>query len=134
MTIDAIKALDIGSRAAEDSVLWLWTTNAHLPEAFGVAAAWGFIYKNTLTWDKQRMGLGDWLRGQTEHCLLCIRGNPTIDLTNQTTLLSAPARKHSQKPEEFYEMVEALCPGSKADVFARTQRDGWASYGDEVSA
>jgi N6-adenosine-specific RNA methylase IME4 len=31
-------------------------------------------------------------------------------------------------------MVEALCPGSKADVFARTQRDGWASYGDEVSA
>src|SRR5262249_52430027 len=86
MSLDAIKALDIGSIAAEDSVLWLWTTNTHLPEAFGVVAAWGFTYKTMLTWAKSRMGLGNWLRGQTEHCLLCVRGRPTITLTNQTTL------------------------------------------------
>ena len=45
---------------------------------------------------------------------------------------NAPAGKHSEKPQEFYELVDALCPGSKLDVFARERRDGWESYGHEV--
>lgn len=133
MTIDAIKALGVCDIAAEDSVLWLWTTNAHLREAFEVVDAWGFSYKTTLTWVKSRMGLGSWLRGQTEHCLFAVRGNPTVNLTNQTTVLHGPVRAHSQKPDEFYAMVEALCPGNRVDVFARTRRPGWATFGDEVS-
>jgi hypothetical protein len=48
------------------------------------------------------MGIGDWLRGQTEHCLMAVRGKPTVSLSNETTLLRAPVRAHSQKPEEFY--------------------------------
>jgi hypothetical protein len=31
----------VGDLAAENAILWLWVTNAHLPEAFGVVAAWG---------------------------------------------------------------------------------------------
>ena len=78
------------------------------------------------------MGTGDWLRGKTEHCLLCIKGKPTIRLTNQTTAIAGPLRKHSQKPDEFYAMVEAMCPGSKVEVFARQTREGWTAHGDEV--
>lgn len=132
MSIEAIKALPVGGMAHEDCVLWLWTTNAHLPESFAVVTAWGFTYKTMLTWDKQRMGTGDWLRGQTEHCLMCVRGKPTLRLTNQTTLLTAKAGKHSAKPDEFYEMVEKLCPGSKLEMFQRTTRDGWTGHGDEA--
>jgi hypothetical protein len=66
------------------------------------------------------MGTGDWLRGKTEHCILAVRGQPTVTLTNQTTLLDGPVREHSRKPEEFYALVEALCPGSKVELFAHS--------------
>ena len=63
---------------------------------------------------------------------MAIKGQPTVNLTNQSTALFAPAGKHSEKPAEFYELVEGLCPGAKLDVFARARRDGWESYGHEV--
>jgi N6-adenosine-specific RNA methylase IME4 len=132
MTLDEIKAWPIASRAFGDSILWLWTTNAFLPQAFELAVHWGFSYKTLLTWGKDKFGTGDWLRGQTEHCLMCIRGKPVTTLTNQSTLLLAPAGKHSEKPEAFYELVEALCPGSKLEIFQRKPRPGWVGWGDEV--
>jgi N6-adenosine-specific RNA methylase IME4 len=132
MTIQEIAELPVQKLAHTDCILWLWTTNAFMAEAYQVAQAWGFTVKTILTWDKQRMGLGDWLRGQTEHCLLAVRGKPVVALRNQTTLLHGTAREHSRKPEEFYALVESLCPGSKCELFARNRRPGWNSYGAEV--
>lgn len=135
MTIEALRALPIGGLAAEDAILWLWTTNAHMPEAFTLLDAWGFEHKTVLTWVKDRMGTGDWLRGQTEHCLMAVKGKPVTLLTNQTTVLLAPVREHSTKPAPFYEMVEALCPGSKVELFARGPvRPGWVAWGAEAEA
>ena len=65
----------------------------------------GFSYKTTLTWGKDRMGTGTWLRGQTEHCLLAVRGKPVLLLTNQSTLLIARRERHSAKPAAFFELV-----------------------------
>lgn len=132
MTIEQIAEMPIRSIAHDNSILWLWVTNSHLPEVWRIVDAWGFTYKTMLTWAKDRMGTGDWLRGQTEHCLMCVRGKPTIVLTNQTTLLRGPLRAHSKKPDEFYSMVEALCPGSKVELFCRRPRDGWEVFGNEV--
>jgi N6-adenosine-specific RNA methylase IME4/ParB-like chromosome segregation protein Spo0J len=132
MTPDAIRALPVAALACDDAVLWLWATNAHLPLAFGLVEAWGFTYKTCLTWVKNKIGTGDWLRGQTEHCLLAVRGKPTVTLKGQSTALPAPARKHSEKPEEFYALVEALCPGSKVELFSRKKRKGWNQHGDEL--
>jgi N6-adenosine-specific RNA methylase IME4 len=133
MTTDEICALPVPGLAHEDSVLWLWATNAHLRDAFRVLDAWGFQQKTVLTWVKDRMGTGDWLRGQTEHCVLALRGNPVVTLTNQSTVLDAPRGEHSEKPEEFYRLVESLCPGSKLEMFARTPRPGWAQWGNEAA-
>lgn len=132
MDLDAIKALPVGDRAEDHCILWLWTTNAFMREAFACLDAWGFTQKTILTWAKDRMGTGDWLRGQTEHCLLAVRGKPLVTLTNQTTLLTAPLREHSRKPEEFYAMVERLCPGTKLEMFARERREGWQAWGNEA--
>jgi ParB/RepB/Spo0J family partition protein len=132
MTTAEVCALPVADIADEDAVLWLWTTNSHLPDAFDVVKAWGFSYKTTLTWGKDRIGTGTWLRGQTEHCLLAVRGKPTLLLSNQSTLLRAPRGKHSAKPAAFFDLVERLCPGSKVELFCRTPRDGWAAFGDEV--
>jgi N6-adenosine-specific RNA methylase IME4/ParB-like chromosome segregation protein Spo0J len=132
MTLEDICAQPVAKRAADDAILWLWTTNAFLREAFAVLDAWGFEHKTMLTWVKKQMGTGDWLRGMTEHCLLAIKGRPLVTLTNQTTALIANRGKHSAKPEEFYALVEALCPGSKLEMFARTKRAGWEPWGAEA--
>jgi N6-adenosine-specific RNA methylase IME4 len=134
MTVEELCKMPVAQLACDDAVLWLWVTNAFLPDVWRIVEAWGFKYKTMLTWAKDRMGTGDWLRGQTEHCLLCVRGKPTLTLTNQTTLLNGPLRAHSQKPDEFYAMVESLCPGSKVELFARQAREGWVSHGNECRA
>ncbi len=133
MALEEIKALPVLDIADRDAILWLWTTNAHLRVAFEVVECWGFQYKTLLTWVKHRMGTGEWLRGQTEHCLLATRGKPVFLHGNHTTVLDGARREHSRKPEEFYCLVEATCPGDKVDLFARQLRGHWQSYGSEVN-
>lgn len=133
MTVEQITAMDIPALALADCVLWLWTTNAFIEEAHRLARVWGFEKKTILTWVKDRMGTGDWLRGQTEHCLMCVRGKPLVTLTNQTTVIYGPMREHSRKPDSFYELVGSLCPGRRVELFAREQREGWEVYGNETN-
>ena len=114
---------------SEDCVLWLWTTNHFMHEAYHLLEFWEFEPKTILTWVKDRFGLGSWLRGQTEHCIMAIHGSPQITLTNQSTIIYGNLREHSRKPDEFYELVDSLCLGSKTDYFSREKREGWVSYG-----
>ena len=130
MSIENIMAFDFPSD--ENSTLWLWATNSFLHDAFHILEAWGFEYKTMLTWFKQKTGVGNYLRGQTEHCLLAIRGNPIFTHVAQGTALIAKAGANSEKPDAFYELVESLCPGNKLDVFGRKKRDGWEVYGDQL--
>jgi len=132
MPIEDIKAMPVREIANDNAILWLWTTSSHLRVAFEVAEAWGFEYKTLLTWIKDRMGTGEWLRGQTEHCLLAARGKPVFLHGAHATALSAVRREHSRKPEEFYHLVEATCPGSKLELFSRQARPGWQAFGNQV--
>jgi N6-adenosine-specific RNA methylase IME4 len=137
MSIAQICALDVGAIAHDDCVLWLWTTNHHMREAFTVLDAWGFKQKTILTWAKDKIGMGDWLRGQTEHCLMAVRGKPVVELTNQPTILFANRpRENSQKPVEFYDFVEGLCPAPRyAYLFSRYRHnEKWDCHGDEAPA
>jgi N6-adenosine-specific RNA methylase IME4 len=134
MAIAEMCALPVPSIMHADSILWLWTTNYYMRHAYEVLDAWGFGSKTILTWAKNKMGNGDWLRGQTEHCILAVRGKPVVTLTNQTTLLHASARAHSEKPREFYDLVESLCPAPRyADLFSRYRHnEKWDCHGDEA--
>jgi N6-adenosine-specific RNA methylase IME4/ribosomal protein S14 len=127
MSIADMCALPVPSIMHEDSILWFWITNHHMREAFEILDAWRFEQKTILTWAKDKMGTGDWLRGQTEHCIMAVHGKPIVQLTNQTTLLRAPVRAHSHKPIEFYDLVESLCPAPRyADLFSRYRHnDKW---------
>jgi len=39
---------------------------------------------------------------------------------------------HSAKPGEFYELVEAVTPGPRLELFARRARAGWDAWGDQA--
>jgi len=134
MSIEQICALPVASIAHEDCILWLWTTNHHMRFAYQALDAFGFQEKTILTWVKDKMGMGDWLRGQTEHCIMAVRGRPAVTLSSQTTVLYGKAREHSRKPDEFFALVEQLCPAPRyAEFFAREARPNWDGHGDEYA-
>ena len=130
MELSEIAKLKIPS--AKDCILWLWTTHHFMRHSFELLDKWGFEEKAILTWVKHRMGLGAWLRSQSEFCIMAIKGKPKVNLTNQTTILNGSLREHSRKPDEFYEMVNELCIGRKLDYFSRESRKGWDTYGNDT--
>ena len=135
MALDAIKALDIASIAADDCVLFLWATMPLLPEALGVMAAWSFAYKTGFVWTKDRVGMGYWVRSQHELLLIGTHGAPPAPAmgTQAMSLIEAPVREHSRKPDQAYEIIESYFPTlPKIELFARGARPGWDRWGAEA--
>jgi N6-adenosine-specific RNA methylase IME4 len=133
MRISDIAALRVDRLAAPDAHLWLWVTNTDWQQQIEVMAAWGFTYKSCLTWIKPRFGLGGYLRNQTEHLLLGVRGRAPIQFRSQGSWFYAPRQEHSHKPEEQYAIIERCSPGPYLELFARRTRPGWHVWGNEVT-
>lgn len=133
MTLVEIKNLPVNSIASDNSVLFLWTTQAFLQSSFDVMAGWGFKYQRLLTWDKANGVCFFGFHHRTEFCLFGYRGRIEMYPKRKAipTLIQGKSEKHSAKPDEFYLLLDRL-PGRKIDVFARKQRDGWSVWGDEV--
>jgi len=121
--------------STENAVLFLWATNPKLEEALQVINSWGFTYKTNIVWVKDRIGTGHYVRGLHELLLICVKGSmPTpMEQTRPPSVLNSPTRKHSQKPDEVYELLESMYPNRKyLELFARNNREEWTSWGNEV--
>ena len=130
---------------ADDAVLFLWRVAAMQQSALDVVTAWGFVVKTEIIWLKKTsqgnrwFGLGRTVRAEHEVCLIAARPgakvqNHSVRSTFVTDWegLSAKVGRHSQKPEEFYDIVEKLYQGPYCELFARRQRPGWTCLGDQV--
>jgi N6-adenosine-specific RNA methylase IME4 len=134
MTLDAIKALPVADYAAPDAHLWLWTTNAHLFDAFDVLRAWGFTYLTTITWVKPS-GFGAWFASTTQHCLFGYREKCVFPGRRYApTHFHAAPKRHSAKPEQFYQLAEEVSAPARLELFARRRRLGWDVWGNEVES
>jgi N6-adenosine-specific RNA methylase IME4 len=140
MTLDNIKTLPVVELAAPDCCLCLWTTQAQLHQGLAVMESWGFEFKTAGTWAKQSptgaswaFGTGYILRSAAEFFLIGTRGRPKIESHSERNLIVAPVREHSRKQDESYAMLERLFPNAKrCELFARSTRPEWDSWGDEV--
>lgn len=133
MKLADIKAMPVVNLAADASVLFLWATVPLLPDAFEVMRAWGWKYKTMLTWHKtNRDCMGYWFRVCTEHLLVGVRGDVKAFRSMERTLIETPRGKHSQKPEAAYKIIESAISGPYLELFARRQRMGWSTWGNEV--
>jgi N6-adenosine-specific RNA methylase IME4 len=132
MSQEELKQLQIPS--ADNSVLFLWTTHKFIWDAKELLDSWGYTYRATIVWDKEKIGMGDLFRMQCEFCLVGIKGKPLFD-NNHTwrDIIREPRREHSRKPEAFYDMVNSLCVGRKLDYFSREGRKGWEVFGNDTS-
>ena len=135
MTLDEICAIPVAELAAEDCHLWLWTTNQHLPDGFRVMESWGFRYLAPIHWVKPS-GVGNWfihrtqtlLFGYSKRCLFeHSRYKPNLIFTGDP-------KRHSEKPEESYQLIESVSSGPRLELFARKKRDGWSVFGNEVES
>ena len=135
LPLEEIKALPVP--AADDCLLLIWAVNCLLPEALQVIDAWGFSYKTELVWVKPSIGLGNWTRNQHEPLLLATKGCfPLAEPDRRfSSVIHAPRRRHSQKPEIVYQLIEQAWPhASKLELFARTPPPGWTAWGNQLQA
>jgi len=141
MTLEEIKGLPVKEVAADAAHLYLWTTNAFMVEAHGVARAWGFEPKTILTWVKLKldrpevsMKTGHWYRSATEHIVFGVRGSQRFLGPAVPTAYLLPRLPHSVKPDFFYKLIEEQSPGPYLELFARRLRPGWAWWGNEIES
>jgi N6-adenosine-specific RNA methylase IME4 len=121
--------------AAEDCVIFLWAVNCLLLDALEVVRAWGFEYRNNMAWVKNGIGPGVWLRQRHELLLIATRGHvpPPDPQERVDSVIEAPRSRHSEKPDQAYARIEAMYPQrSKLELFARTSRPGWTSWGNQT--
>lgn len=120
-----------------------WVTYPMLKEGLKVIEAWGFKYKTIgFQWVKQNrkgvgyfFGLGRWTRGNTEPCLIGVKGKPHRVNSGVSQLIFAPIRDHSRKPDIVRDKIlELMGPdNTRIELFARTNVAGWDAWGDEVT-
>ena len=138
MTLEAIKALPVEGISTPDAVLYLWALPQMFPAALEVMTAWNFDYRTHLIWAKDKIGLGEWVRQQHEILLIGRRGAfpPPPTAVRSPSVVTAPRREHSAKPDVFAEMIERWYPESaKIELFRRgPARPGWEAWGNQAEA
>jgi N6-adenosine-specific RNA methylase IME4 len=134
MELEQIAALPIP--AADDAVLFLWVVNSLLREGLQVLERWGFEYKNQFVWAKNKIGLGSWTRNQHELLLIGARGKqkPPAPGLRAGSVINAPRRAHSAKPELVYDLLERMYPDAcRLEMFKRgIARPGWTVWGNQA--
>lgn len=140
-------ASDIDRIAHKHAVFFCWTTWPQLLKTVDFVQACGFTYKTAgfdwLKGDgqsrdlfddriKAEMKMGYWTRQNGEPCLLFTRGSPKRLKADVRMGIIEPAREHSRKPDCVYGRIERLVAGPYLELFARTTRPGWISFGNQT--
>lgn len=129
---------DAVSKTSENSVMFLWTIDKYLFEAQHIAEDLGYKLHARMIWDKVTgIPAAFTVRFGHEYLLYMYKGKLTPVATEERgkihTVFREQVRRHSQKPEIAYEIIERLYPNlNKLEMYARNTRDGWDSFGNEV--
>jgi N6-adenosine-specific RNA methylase IME4 len=137
--------------SAPEAHLYIWTTGAFIVEAHELAEAWGFAPKGVIPWIKikrdankhieaaggnlhaaLRMGMGRYVRWCSEYVVFCVRGKLLPLRRDVVGAFFAEIGAHSEKPDALYKLIQHLSPGPRLELFARTLRPGYISWGLEV--
>ena len=139
-----LKALPVAELSKPDSLLFMWSTSQHLGQAVRVMESWGWRYKavfqnwiKTTSTGKDASMPGYYSKSQSEFLLVGVRGRPSKLLprgcTRPRQLLRAARSRHSTKPREAMETIERCFLGTdRIELFARSRRDGWDAWGDQL--
>jgi N6-adenosine-specific RNA methylase IME4 len=139
MTLDEIAALPVAELAKPESYLFLWTTSRYLEDAYRLVRGWTFAPRQIVTWCKppHGQGPGGMFATTTEFVLIAqrigpkshARGRRTNGYRADSSWFAWDRGVHSAKPPAFLDLVEQVSPGPYVELFARSPRLGWDSWG-----
>lgn len=145
MSSKEIMDLNVKDISADNSILFIWTTDYHLEKCMQVINAWGFTYKTVgFAWAKKTktgkpvcfMGAYT-MKSGIELCLLATKGKDAHKLVkkhNIRALVESQREQHSKKPNEIRNrIVELLGDIPRVELFAREKTDGWDIWGNELN-
>jgi len=121
--------------ADKNAVCYMWATAPKLREGLMVMDAWGFNYRTHAIWDKVKLGMGYWFRGQHELLMVGTRGKvrtpaPALRISS---LIRCPRGRHSSKPDYVRDMIAKWFPDvARLEMFTRIKRPGWDAFGNQV--
>mgnify|MGYP003148639400 CR=1 FL=1 len=142
MEMEEIKSLSINNIADDNCVLFLWVTFPYLKEQLEVFESWGFKFKTLgFAWLKTNrrngfpfFGVGYYTKSNMELCLLGIKGRMKPITNKVSQVIIAPRQKHSEKPNQIRDkIIELFGDLPRIELFARTKREGWDSWGNEIN-
>jgi N6-adenosine-specific RNA methylase IME4 len=141
MSPEEIIAMPVGHLASRHCALFLWVTDPLLDRGLEALKKWGFRYVTVaFTWAKLNrsgegfhLGTGYYTRANPETCLLGIAGEMGLPKSRAVRqLIVEPLREHSRKPDRCRSDIEAMFDGPYVELFARSTRAGWDSWGNQV--
>lgn len=144
-----LKRLPIGLIAAPDAAVFLWGTSPLLDQQIDCLKGWGCRYVGFDVWGKgtksstgepgdatwsPAFGTGYVRRGAAEILLIGAFGEPEwlLSCRSLRNAFYDATREHSRKPDSQYERTEQSVPGPYCEIFSRTNRAGWISFGNEA--
>lgn len=131
MTLHEIESLKVP--AHKDCVIFLWVTVPFLEAGIALLNKWGFDYKSSMVWVKDKDGTGYWARNRHELLLIGTKGDIPAPESPVSSVIPWPVGFHSAKPVGVYEIIESYFPDlPKLEMFARGDREGWDSWGNEA--
>jgi|GEM_PF-773834 len=150
--VEVLGEIPVASWARPDSILFLWASLTKTDCAVDVMRSWGFSWVTSWPWIKTApskaelaKGIGFWTHATAELLIVCRKGKAKGPKQKRSKkvdgLLTGPkdhpvfwARRgpHSRKPLSLIEWIESRLPGPYLELFARTTRPGWTSWGHET--
>jgi N6-adenosine-specific RNA methylase IME4 len=124
--------LDVES-LTQSGFCFLWVTNSHLQFGLTCLNKWGYSYVDKITWVKKSktnsttiyVSTGYYLLHSVEICLIGVKHstkNSKLQFISKVSndVIFGKVGMQSQKPEEMYQLIEAMVPGGrKVEIFAR---------------
>lgn len=119
--------------------IFMWTIDKYLPDTEKMMNELGYKLHARIIWDKENGPSPAYTLRFSHEYLPWFYKKGNIILPDKdkrgafTTVMREPSRRHSQKPECAYQMLEAMFPQTeKLELFARTERPGWDAFGNEI--
>ena len=141
MSNEDLAVLPIEKIADKNCLLFFWVTMPKLSEAFPIIESWGFKYTTcAFCWVKTNpksgsvySGLGHWVNGNAELCLLAKKGTPKRYEKNVKQIQMHPRGRHSAKPPVIRdEIVRVTGDLPRIELFARDRVEGWDAIGFDI--
>jgi N6-adenosine-specific RNA methylase IME4 len=131
ITAAQLRQMPIGDKAAADAFLLLLTTGKTLADSVATLVEWGFSHEGVVLrlWNERASRRA--LLFTPEFWLVGVRGSAHTRSCGDDAIRQIDSDELKDSTV-FYERIESWCGGPKAEVFVRSNREGWIVLGEDL--